>query len=254
MGYLHQKTDPFEIIVADDGSDEGTKKIIKKYSEISKNYNILKLHHIWQPDDGFRKCKILNTAIEQATGEYIIFTDGDCIPHPNFVNTHREFAEHGRFLSGGYFKLPMKTSKAVTLEDVATGKAFSLRYLRTIGLKFNVKTLKLAGLKIGINRFLDRITPAKKTFNGNNSSCWRKDALMVRGFDERMGYGGEDREFGYRLQNLGISPKVIRYSTICLHLDHERAYKNPDIREKNLEIIKTTRSTGLKKTEHGIKI
>jgi len=37
MGYLHQKTDPFEIIVADDGSDESTKEIIKKYSEISKN-------------------------------------------------------------------------------------------------------------------------------------------------------------------------------------------------------------------------
>lgn len=148
----------------------------------------------------------------------------------------------------------MKTSEAITLEAIESGMAFKLGYLKSIGVKYNLKTLKIIALNLKINKILDRTTPAKKTFNGNNSSCWRTDAISVGGFDERMGYGGEDREFGYRLQNTGVCPKVIRYSTICLHLDHARTYKDPDTRKKNLEIISKTRSEKLTKTLHGMKL
>ena len=50
------------------------------------------------------------------------------------------------------------------------------------------------------------------------------DAITVNGFDERLQYGGLDREFGERLVNLGIRPKQIRYSAITVHLDHPRGY------------------------------
>ena len=36
-----------------------------------------------------------------------------------------------------------------------------------------------------------------------------------------MHYGGQDREFGERMFNLGIKSKQIRYSAIVLHLDHK---------------------------------
>jgi hypothetical protein len=48
-----------------------------------------------------------------------------------------------------------------------------------------------------------------------------------------MQYGGLDREFGERLFNVGLLSKQIRYSAICLHLDHSRGYSSPEIWEKN---------------------
>ncbi len=41
-----------------------------------------------------------------ATGDYLILTDGDCIPRQDFVSQHRAASRPGCFLSGGYFKLP----------------------------------------------------------------------------------------------------------------------------------------------------
>ena len=96
------------------------------------------------------------------------------------------------------------------------------------------------------------ITPAKRSFNGNNSSCFKTDALAVGGFDERIRYGGGDREFGHRLENAGVKPLVVRYSALCLHLDHARGYKDPEIRKANLAIIDETRSGARTRTDHGI--
>src|SRR5690606_40094222 len=46
------------------------------------------VRHLWQPDDGFRKCEAMNMAIGAAASDYLIFTDGDCIPRADFVSTH----------------------------------------------------------------------------------------------------------------------------------------------------------------------
>ena len=67
-----------------------------------------------------------------------------------------------------------------------------------------------------------------------------------------MQYGGEDRELGERLFNMGIKAKQIRYSAICLHLDHARGYVKPEMIEKNLAIRKTTKQNKVTKTPYGI--
>lgn len=67
-----------------------------------------------------------------------------------------------------------------------------------------------------------------------------------------MQYGGEDRELGERLMNNGIKPKQIRYSTVCLHLDHKRGYDTPESIEKNKAIRKTTRDEKRVWTDYGI--
>ena len=76
--------------------------------------------------------------------------------------------------------------------------------------------------------------------------------LAVNGFDERMQYGGEDREFGERLINNGILSKQIRYSAICLHLDHPRGYVKPEMIENNLRIRQETKEFQKKWTDFGI--
>ena len=61
--------------------------------------------HVWHEDKGFRKCDILNKGILAAQADYLLFSDGDCIPRKDFVSTHLCLRRKGRFLSGGYHKL-----------------------------------------------------------------------------------------------------------------------------------------------------
>jgi hypothetical protein len=76
--------------------------------------------------------------------------------------------------------------------------------------------------------------------------------MSINGFDERMQYGGQDRELGERLFNYGLKSKQIRYSAICVHLDHPRSYKTKESIDKNLEIRKVIKSENRSWTDYGI--
>ena len=69
-----------------------------------------------------------------------------------------------------------------------------------------------------------------------------------------MQYGGQDRELGERLFNNGVKSKQIRYSAICVHLDHPRGYVNQATWDKNYAIRENTRKNKKKWTEMGINI
>ena len=78
-------------------------------------------------------------------------------------------------------------------------------------MKCNFKCTKLIKNKT-FTRFMNAITPTKATWNGCNASGWREDIFTVNGFNEEMHYGGQDREFGERMFNLGI--KSNRYAIL----------------------------------------
>jgi GT2 family glycosyltransferase len=96
------------------------------------------------------------------------------------------------------------------------------------------------------------ITPTRPTWNGGNASAWKKDILAINGFDERMKYGGEDREFGERLVNKGIQPLKVRYLAIIIHLEHERGYVNDEAWKINNEIREETKKEKTTKTKFGL--
>lgn len=244
--YCAQTIVPDEIIVADDGSDDETRRLIDSFKMM------LPLRHVWHEDDGFRKTKILNEAIKAATADYLIFTDQDCVARQDFVAVHKHYARKGYILSGGYFKLPMDISERLTYDDIRNGRAFRLRWLRGQGLKRTFKCTKLVQSK-AFGVFMNFITPTKATWNGMNSSGWREDILAVGGFDERMQYGGEDREMGERMFNNGIKSKQIRYRAIVLHLDHSRPYVNKEAWERNMAIRRETKRNRTIVTPYGIK-
>ncbi len=246
-GYKHQTYDFFEVIVADDGSNDETESLIKSFQ---KNYPV-PLHHIWHEDKGYRRQRILNIAITKSNFNYILFTDGDCIPRNDFLATHAQHAELGYFLSGGYCKLNMELSRKIGLDNIANTQCFDVRWLRlqsNLGLK---QAIKISSTK-PISKFLDFMTPTGATFNNCNSSAWKSDLMAINGYDERMQYGGPDRELGERLINYGIKPKQIRHQAICLHLDHPRGYKTKESLEKNLKIRKLVKYHNKVWTEFGI--
>ena len=247
-GYTLQSVQHLEIIIADDGSGQPTKDLINRFKTESK----LNIKHVWQKDEGFQKSRILNKAILQAESEYLIFTDQDCIPRKDFVETHLKFAREGRFLSGGYFKLPMSISQELTLEDIKVGYPFNLKWLFEHGLKKSFKCSKLWNWEFWA-KFMNLVTPAAASWNGCNASGWKSDMLVINGFNEDMQYGGQDREFGERLWNHGLKSIQIRYSAICLHLDHKRPYKTDETMRKNKEIRKNTRRSKKIETQNGIR-
>ncbi|MFN3841606.1 MAG: glycosyltransferase, partial [Cyclobacteriaceae bacterium] len=247
-GYECQTHKAFEVVIADDGSGEPTRKLIDRFIRDSA----LEIIHVWHEDRGYQKCQILNKAIQAATADYLIFTDGDCVPRNDFVEQHISRAEKGYFLSGGAIRLPMELSKNITKEDIVTQRAFQRHWLERNGLeKRFLKNLKLTQSN-GLASFLNRITPANASWNGGNASGWKSDIQSVNGFDERMEYGGQDRELGERLMNKGLKSKQLRYSAVCIHLDHSRGYKTDDSVKKNIQIRKVTRSTGKAWTPFGI--
>lgn len=246
-GYDIQDFKDFELVIADDGSDERTKEVIETF----RRETTLKIVHVWHEDQGFRKTAILNKAIVAASGDYLVFSDGDCIPRRDFLMVHMKQAEHGRFLSGGYCKLPMALSEAIEREDIESQRCFDLHWLRERGMRGRKQFWKIwANGRRG--ELLDAITPTKATFNGCNSSAWKEDILAVNGFDERMQYGGLDREIGERLENYGIHGKQIRHRAVCIHLDHSRGYRNSELVNFNRALRKTVRENGIKRTDHGI--
>lgn len=246
-GYSVQTTKDFEIIIADDGSKETTKNLIEKYQKLV-DFSII---HVWQEDKGFQKSQILNKAILASTTDYLIFSDGDCIPRKDFVETHLKFREEGRFLSGGYFMLPMNISKHINQNDVIAQNCFDVNWLLKNGLKKSFKNNKLTATDFTA-KFLNFLTPTKPSWNGHNASGWKKDLVKINGFNQEMQYGGQDRELGERLENTGIKGKQIRYSAICVHLDHARGYVNPETWAKNNAIRKNTRDKKTVWTEQGI--
>src|SRR5690606_37984274 len=101
-------------------------------------------------------------------------------------------------------------------------------------------------------RFMNWVTPTKRSWNGHNSSGFKSDIVAVNGFNHEMQYGGLDRELGERLFNLGLLSKQIRYSAICLHLDHARGYANPDTWAKNNAIRSYNKKHNVIKIDNGI--
>lgn len=245
--YEAQTYRDFEIVIADDGSKQPTFDLIDTIKQ-EVSYPIV---HVWHEDNGFQKSMILNKAIKACNADYILMSDGDCMARNDFIDIHMKRREEGYFLSGGYFMLPMDISQAITKEDILSQNCFDVNWLKTKGLKSSFKNTKLTAGGF-TEKLLNAITPTNASWNGHNASGWKKDIVAVNGFDERMQYGGQDRELGERLFNYGIRSKQIRYSAICLHLDHPRGYKTEESINKNLAIRATTKKEKRAWTDFGI--
>jgi len=254
-GFLEQTHDNFEIIVADDGSGTGTRRIIDRYRPEFAARDV-ELQHVHQADQGFRKCRILNKAILAAQNDYVVFTDGDCICRHDFLAVHVDRAEPGYWLSGSYYKLPLSTSEAISRDDVRSGRCFDRAWLHAHGLPRDFRSAWRSRTKLVRNprvaNVLNRLTPTACNLKGSNASVWRADLIDAGGFDERMQWGGLDRELGIRLVNGGVRARHVRYDAICLHLDHPRGYRDAAMVAANRTLWEQVARDGITRTDHGL--
>lgn len=246
-GYAAQDARGFEVVVADDGSGEETRGVIDRVRRESG----LEIRHVWHEDRGFRKTEILNRAILESTGDYLIFSDGDCIPRSDFVAAHLALAEPGRFLSGGYLKLPAQVSEAITPEDVRAGRVAELGWLRSQGWSPGRHALRVTRSRT-LAALLDRTTPTRPTWNGHNASCHREAIFQVNGYDLDMAYGGLDRAVGECLENAGVRGKQVRFRAPVFHLHHERPYVDRQKWQQNRELRERIRREGWTRARRGL--
>ncbi len=72
-----------EILLVNDRSTDRTGEVMKKYAEITKDWKYIEIKSL--PDGWLGKNHALEQGGQQATGEYIIFTDGDVVYQPNTI-------------------------------------------------------------------------------------------------------------------------------------------------------------------------
>lgn len=214
---LVKQTDSnYEIIVADDGSGLSTQKII---DEIRTNY-LFPIKHVWQEDDGCRKTRIANKAIEVSEGSYLVFIDGDCIAQPDFIHQHRKLAQENCMTTGSRVLLSEKLTRELLSKEQWDFIKFKNNLFKFWLTRDINKILQLLFKRGDGNwRNFDRFF--WKRIKGCNMACWKSDAIAINGFDESLvGWAHEDADFVFRLEHSGIQRKSGAWATEVIHLYH----------------------------------
>ena len=245
-GYRKQSDLNFSIYIADDGSGEETKELIKSYQ---RDYPVA-IRHVWHEDKGFRKARVHNLAIAQIREPYVILTDGDCVPLPRMVETHRKMAHEGGMISGGRILLSQEWT-----ESIIHGKS-ELHSDASFSGWLSLRSKKR------INRILPIIMPSHlgnqhqqlKGIRGCHLSCWLTDLQRINGFDESYeGWGREDSDLVARLFHAGIYRFDLRGMPV-LHLWHreeerQQLSKNDRLLAECLENRRIEAIQGLKELQ-----
>lgn len=209
-----QDTLPHEVVVADDGSGDETRALIR---EIARDYPA-PLRHSWVEDRGFRVALARNRAIAATSGDYVLLLDGDMLAHPKFVADHRQAAQRGTFVQG----MRVLTNEAGR-DRLLSGDAQTLRFFDH-GLTRRRHTLRIppvAALALRASRGRNR-----RAIKTCNQGWWRDDLLAINGFDERFeGWGREDSDLALRAFHAGLERRSLRFAGLATHLYHPERHE-----------------------------
>jgi glycosyltransferase involved in cell wall biosynthesis len=211
-GILRQTSHPAEVLIADDGSGPGTRALIESWEARLG----CPLRHVWHPDDGFRKTIILNAGLARARGDYIVFLDGDCVPHREFISDHQDLAERGYWVQGRRCFV-----KECWVKDFDIGRVSPNAWILAGRITGIAKAVRLPFPIVRRNK-------AQRGIIGCNQGAWREDLVAINGFDEDYtGWGiGEDSDMGTRLYHLGRPRKFVYAHAVVYHLDHPSPAKD----------------------------
>jgi len=214
-GLAEQTDRGFEVLVADDGSRDDTRTLVEQASRQS----LVPMRHIWQEDRGFRAGAARNRATAAASGDYVIFLDGDCVPRQHFIARHRTLAEPNWMVAGNRILLSESFTHDVLTKREPLHRLTDTQWQQAHQRGQINRTLPLRHLPLGPLRKLaawrwQRVRTC-------NLGVWRRDLQRVNGFDEVFeGWGYEDSDLAVRLINSGVRRKEGAYATGVLHLWH----------------------------------
>lgn len=224
----NQTISPNEILIADDGSDEDTKKVIESASAQIP----CPIKHIWQEHDGFRAGQIRNKAIANASGEYIIQIDGDMIVEKHFIEDHLRIAKEGTFVTGSRVNTSAYLAqRIISNQEIINVSPFSK------GIIDRINTIRFSPLT---DYYKTRYKIKDPYYaRGCNMAYWREDVILVNGYNEDMiGWGREDSEFACRLLFLGRRKIFLKFGAVAYHLYH--SFNSRERESINIKIWENT--------------
>ncbi|WP_392563308.1 glycosyltransferase family 2 protein [Orbus wheelerorum] len=217
---------PNQVIIADDGSKQETRKLIEHYQQSFP----VPLIHSWQEDLGFRASRSRNLAIAKNYSDYIIMIDGDMVLHRHFIRDHKRIAKPSHFVQG----------RRVILTQQLTGKLFENKNINVPFLSSNVKNKLNAICCPSLSTALSPLLTKKshQSIRSCNLAAWHKDIMQINGFNEDfIGWGREDSEFVVRLLNNNIVRQDLRFGGVAYHLYHnENSRNNLNDNDQRLEL------------------
>lgn len=229
---------PTEVVVADDGSGEPTRRVIE---DAARGFPC-PLVHVWHPDEGFKLAQIRNKAVARARGAYVIQIDGDMVLHPGFVADHLDAAAPGRFVGGSRVLLGAEASQRLLGGGPPPG-------LLGRGLRNRPNAVRLPGL----GRALAAVVPVGgvASVRGGNMGFWRDDFVAVNGYDEAfVGWGREDTDLVLRLYRRGLRRTWFKLRGVAWHLHHKEASRAA--LGANDALLEAASSSGRARCEAGI--
>ncbi|MEO7953790.1 MAG: glycosyltransferase family 2 protein [Polaromonas sp.] len=234
-----------EVLIADDGSSPEQVNMLVQQCPAFK----CPVRHVWHPDVGFTAARARNLAASRATGDYLVFLDGDCVPNRSFVTQHMRLAEAGCFVNGSRVLLGENLTRQVTNGTIDL-------------LRLSVRFWLAARIRGDSNKILHllvwpwRLFRVKQGFQWRgirscNLGVWRSDFFAVNGFDEVFeGWGHEDADLVLRLSHLGVKRKNGFLATEVFHLWHRENKRSEESVNRNRVLQRMT--TDLTRAEKGL--
>jgi glycosyltransferase involved in cell wall biosynthesis len=206
---------PDEVLVADDGSGPESASVVRHWQAKLG----FRCEHVWHEDSGFRKWAISNEAVRRSSGDWLIFIDGDSIPHREYVRDHLLDSTRGDVLCGRRVKLGPTLTNRVTLAMVESGELESIFGPALLGGLFSSNQRMALGLRLP--RWLAHaMHPFPRKLMGVNFSLSRRAFEAVNGWDEEWPGRRGDRDLDLRLNRGGFRYAALMQRGIVYHLYH----------------------------------
>ncbi|MDH6354097.1 glycosyltransferase involved in cell wall biosynthesis [Dysgonomonas sp. PH5-45] len=224
-----QSEKDFEVIVSEDDNAQTTIDYLK---DARKRFDFT-IKHISQEDKGFRKNKALNQSIKISEGEYLVFLDGDCIPHIEWLKGYKKWLKPKTVCLG----------RRCYLDEAITNRIYETKGKRIPFYYVLLHTKRLTNAFY--LPFLDPGKPKRKII-GCNWGVHKQSLIDINGFDEdyEVASVGEDMDVDYRFRHTDVIFKNIKHSVVTLHLWHKANYKPED--------VKKAKAIWAKKKEEGL--
>lgn len=184
---LKQSYSDFEVLVADDGSTDGTVEMLKAW----KNSKLKSFFLKWNGPTTAR-----NHAIARSKGEFVVILDHDCIPEKNWLKELLEVFEDSKIGGASSFSSYGGTSTAYRRKALFEAGLFSQEYnwphfRDDVDLVFKVEELGYTFVQIKGKANFQHIHVFPKSFGKKIQYLWNRiwlhalDALLYKKHPEK---------------------------------------------------------------------